>query len=87
MSAVRVVSMRGLRRRIADALGAASATAQLLDEALRKEDEGLIDQAMAALDACELPVREQVHAAILDWLFGESSADLIDLPAASEALH
>jgi hypothetical protein len=87
MSPVRVVSMRGLRRRIGLALGEGSPLAELFDHALRVEDEELINDAMAMLQDCAEPVRERVQAAVLDWLFGDSCADLIDLASPSTAVH
>lgn len=87
MGGFRIASIRGLRRRLGALECSSSPAGRLLDKALRLEDEKLIDQAMAALEELDVQAREQVRETILDWLFGEHSSDLIDLPAASPALH
>ena len=88
MSNIRVVSIRGLRRRLEELLGSDSPLFRSFDEAFATEDEDAMQMAMDCLGQYPEKVRKDVEAVLLNWLFDpEDASGLLDLPAASPSHH
>jgi hypothetical protein len=86
MSGVRVVSIDGLRRRLAQALADHVLLQQRFDRALRDQDEKQIDAVMDSLQLYPAALRERVEEVLLAWLF-DGPDDFVDLPVAGQARH
>lgn len=69
MTAARLVSIEGLRRRLAQALADQPLLLQRFDRALRDQDEALVEEAMDSLRLYPAALRERVEAVLLTWLF------------------
>lgn len=88
MSTVRVVSFKALKFRLRTVLGGGSPLFVQFSRALDSRDEADLCAAIEALDASPELLRQNVQTALLDWLFdAEDASGLLDLPAATEALH
>lgn len=88
MSTVRVVSFNALRLRLGAALGFQSPLFEQFARALDSRDEDDLQVAIQALDACPEPLRQSVQTVLVEWLFDPDDASgLLDLPAATEAMH
>lgn len=88
MSSVRVVSFKVLRARLGAVLGIGSPLFAQFARALDRNDEAELHAAIEALDACPEAMRQSVQSVLFDWLFdAEDASGLLDLPAATEALH
>ncbi len=88
MAKVRVVSLGGLRRRLAAVLGPDSLLFARFDAALRRNDEELLEEAMRCLGTYPEAMRQAVQDALLAWLFDDGdNSGLADLEAASSARH
>jgi hypothetical protein len=86
MSAIRLVSIEGLRRRLAAALADQPLLLQRFDRALRDQDEKLIEAAMDSLRLYPAQLRERVETVLLTWLF-DGPDDFADLPSATRTRH
>jgi hypothetical protein len=86
MSEIRVVSIDGLRRRLAVALADDVLLRQRFDRALSDQDEKLIESAMDSLRLYPTAVRERVEEVLLTWLF-DGPEDLADLPVIGRSRH
>jgi hypothetical protein len=88
MSTVRVVSFNALRQRLAAVLGVQSPLFEQFARALESRDEADLQQAIEALEACPDTLRESVQTVLVEWLFdAEDASGLLDLPAATAAVH
>ena len=88
MSTVRVVSFNALRLRLGAALGVQSPLFRQFARALDSRDEGDLHEAIQALESCPDELRQNVQAVLFAWLFDpEDASGLLDLPAATEAMH
>ena len=87
MAQMRVVSLPGLRRRLASELRERPALRHLLDDALANMDDHLVDAALEALRHEPAELQERVRVVMLDWLFGQDSDDLADLEPACAWRH
>lgn len=86
MGGIRIVSIDGLRRRLAVALADDVLLQQRFDRALRDQDESLIEGAMDSLSLYPTAVRQRVEEVLLTWLF-DGPDDFADLPVAGRASH
>ena len=85
MSNPRVVSIDGLRQRLGEALGRDSLLFRRFDLALSRQDERLIEAAMAALSLYPPDYRAKIEDVFFAWLFEGGGGDgLAALPAAGE---
>ncbi len=88
MANVRIVSLGGLRQRLAAVLGTDSLLFARFDAALRRNDEALLEEAFRCLRAYPETTRRAVEDALLAWLFDEKdSSGLADLETPSRARH
>ena len=86
MGEIRVVSIDGLRRRLAAALADDVLLRERFDRALADQDEKLIEGAMDSLRLYPKAVRERVEEVLLTWLF-DGPDDFADLPAVGRGGH
>lgn len=88
MSSVRIVTMAGLRSRLASILGVDSLLFRRFDKALANRDEVAIQAAMSSLRLYPASIRRQVESALLDWLFDpETMPAQPDHPPASDKVR
>lgn len=88
MSTVRVVSFNALRLRLGAALGFQSPLFEQFARALDSRHEDDLQEAIQALDACPEALRQSVQTVLVEWLFdADDASGLLDLPAATEAVH
>lgn len=83
MGGVRLVSIDGLRRRLATALADEPLLLQRFERALRTQDEALIETAMDCLRLYPAPLRERVEAELISWLFDQPD----DVPVTHRLRH
>lgn len=84
MDGMRLVSIDGLRRRLAASLADQPLLQLRFDRALSGQDERLIEEAMDSLRLYPAPVRERVETVLLTWLF-DAPDEFAALPASSRA--
>ena len=84
MGGVRLVSIDGLRHRLAAALADEPLLLLRFDRALRDQDERLVEIAMDSLCLYPAPLRERVETVLLSWLF-DTPDDFAALPTATRA--
>ena len=92
MSTVRGVSFNGLRARLGDFVliwdPRVPPIFEQFAKALDSRDAAVLQTAIEALETCPEPLRQDVQAAFVAWLFDDADASgLLDLPVPSAACH
>ena len=84
MAELRIACLEDLVERLRHELDDGGLLADRLEHALVNRDAELVAEAMEDIGRLPRPMKEAVHDAILDWLFGgDPAAGLRTMPAAS----